>query len=192
MQRAMVDSNIHKAMTAPSLIPHKPGERIKTDKREALKLARLLRAGELKPTKPEFHPRAHALRPAPCHPRIILPASAHAEIAPRHLHLRSQPGASLCPRSRRQNPHRHGLRAQVAGHRPHTPPLLEPFHTGIFAQGVWEMRGVSRQVGDFSLHGVRRGWSRGGIGWVFEFSIPPPLSHSLPESWRTPWDSSAG
>ncbi len=31
----------------PSLIPSKPGEKIKTDRRDALKLARLLRAGEL-------------------------------------------------------------------------------------------------------------------------------------------------
>jgi transposase len=34
-------------VVAPSLIPKKPGERIKTDRRDALKLARLLRAGEL-------------------------------------------------------------------------------------------------------------------------------------------------
>ena len=34
-------------VVAPSLIPKKAGERIKTDRRDALKLARLLRAGEL-------------------------------------------------------------------------------------------------------------------------------------------------
>ncbi len=34
-------------VVAPSLIPKKVGERIKTDRRDALKLARLLRAGEL-------------------------------------------------------------------------------------------------------------------------------------------------
>jgi len=32
---------------APSLIPKKPGERIKTDRRDAIKLVRLLRAGDL-------------------------------------------------------------------------------------------------------------------------------------------------
>ncbi len=32
---------------APSLIPHKPGDRIKTNRRNAEKLARLFRAGEL-------------------------------------------------------------------------------------------------------------------------------------------------
>jgi transposase len=32
---------------APSMIPRKPGERVKTDRRDAIKLARLLRAGEL-------------------------------------------------------------------------------------------------------------------------------------------------
>jgi transposase len=34
-------------VVAPSLIPTRPGERIKTDRRDALKLARLLRSGEL-------------------------------------------------------------------------------------------------------------------------------------------------
>ncbi|HEV8307501.1 MAG TPA: IS110 family transposase [Methylomirabilota bacterium] len=34
-------------VAAPALTPRKPGDRIKTDKRDALKLARLLRAGEL-------------------------------------------------------------------------------------------------------------------------------------------------
>lgn len=35
------------AVVAPSLIPRKPGERVKTDRRDALKLARLHRAGDL-------------------------------------------------------------------------------------------------------------------------------------------------
>lgn len=34
-------------MAAPSLIPKKPGERVKTNRRDGLSLARLLRAGEL-------------------------------------------------------------------------------------------------------------------------------------------------
>lgn len=34
-------------VVAPSLIPRKPGQRVKTDRRDALALARLLRAGEL-------------------------------------------------------------------------------------------------------------------------------------------------
>lgn len=36
-------------VVAPSLVPRKPGERIKTDRRDALKLARLLRSGDLTP-----------------------------------------------------------------------------------------------------------------------------------------------
>jgi transposase len=36
-------------VVAPSLIPRKPGERIKTNRRDAVTLARLLRAGELTP-----------------------------------------------------------------------------------------------------------------------------------------------
>jgi transposase len=34
-------------VVAPSLIPKKPGERVKTNRRDAVTLARLLRAGEL-------------------------------------------------------------------------------------------------------------------------------------------------
>ena len=34
-------------VVAPSLIPSRPGDRIKTDRRDAMKLARLHRAGEL-------------------------------------------------------------------------------------------------------------------------------------------------
>jgi len=34
---------------APSLIPTKPGDKVKTDKRDAIQLARLFRAGELTP-----------------------------------------------------------------------------------------------------------------------------------------------
>ena len=34
-------------MVAPSLIPKKPGDRVKTNRRDALNLAKLLRAGEL-------------------------------------------------------------------------------------------------------------------------------------------------
>jgi transposase len=36
-------------VVAPSLIPTKPGDRVKTDRRDAAKLARLLRSGELTP-----------------------------------------------------------------------------------------------------------------------------------------------
>jgi transposase len=36
-------------VVAPSLVPRKPGDRVKTNRRDALSLARLLRAGELTP-----------------------------------------------------------------------------------------------------------------------------------------------
>jgi transposase len=34
---------------APSLIPKKPGDRVKTNRRDAIKLARLMRSGDLTP-----------------------------------------------------------------------------------------------------------------------------------------------
>lgn len=46
LQRLKIDCVI----VAPSLIPRKPGDRIKTDRRDALALARLLRSGELTAT----------------------------------------------------------------------------------------------------------------------------------------------
>ena len=36
-------------VVAPSLIPRKPGDRVKTDRRDAMTLARLLRSGDLTP-----------------------------------------------------------------------------------------------------------------------------------------------
>jgi len=49
--RLMTEMGIHCEVIAPALIPSKPGERIKTDKRDASKLARLYRAGELTPIR---------------------------------------------------------------------------------------------------------------------------------------------
>ena len=47
LARRLAQLKIHCTVVAPSLIPVRSGERIKTDRRDALKLARLLRAGEL-------------------------------------------------------------------------------------------------------------------------------------------------
>ena len=47
LHRLLTKMGIDCVVVAPSLIPRKPGERIKTDRRDAEKLARMLRAGEL-------------------------------------------------------------------------------------------------------------------------------------------------
>ncbi len=47
LHRQIVESGHDCDVVAPSRIPKRPGDRIKTDRRDALKLARLLRAGEL-------------------------------------------------------------------------------------------------------------------------------------------------
>ena len=47
LYRQLLEAGHECQVVAPSLIPKKPGERIKTDRRDALKLARLLRAGDL-------------------------------------------------------------------------------------------------------------------------------------------------
>ena len=45
--RQLQSLGVNCSVTAPSLIPVKAGDRVKTDRRDAIKLARLLRAGEL-------------------------------------------------------------------------------------------------------------------------------------------------
>jgi len=47
LQRTLVSLGVECIVIAPSLIPSKPGDRIKTDRRDALKLAQLLAAGLL-------------------------------------------------------------------------------------------------------------------------------------------------
>lgn len=49
IQRQLAAAGHDCVVVAPSLIPRKPGERIKTDRRDAIHLARLHRAGELTP-----------------------------------------------------------------------------------------------------------------------------------------------
>src|ERR671914_988570 len=49
IQRQLTAAGHNCVVVAPSLIPRKPGERIKTDRRDATALARLHRAGELTP-----------------------------------------------------------------------------------------------------------------------------------------------
>ena len=49
IQRQLAGSGHDCVVVAPSLIPRKPGDRIKTDRRDAINLAKLHRAGELTP-----------------------------------------------------------------------------------------------------------------------------------------------
>jgi transposase len=51
-QRALEKARVRCQVVAPALIPVKPGERVKTDRRDARKLGRLLRSGDLT----EVHP----------------------------------------------------------------------------------------------------------------------------------------
>jgi transposase len=47
LHRQLTGLNIECMVVAPSLIPRQPGNKVKTDRRDALKLARLLRSGDL-------------------------------------------------------------------------------------------------------------------------------------------------
>ncbi len=49
VQRQLSSLGVECAVVAPSLIPVRPGDKVKTDRRDALKLARLLRSGDLTP-----------------------------------------------------------------------------------------------------------------------------------------------
>jgi len=52
LQRQLTIGRIHCHVIAPGLIPRKPGDRVKTDRRDARKLAELLRAGLLTEVRP--------------------------------------------------------------------------------------------------------------------------------------------
>src|SRR6201997_3848813 len=52
LQRQMTTARVSCQVIAPALIPRKPGERIKTNRRDARKLAELLRAGLLTEVRP--------------------------------------------------------------------------------------------------------------------------------------------
>ncbi|KAI3611832.1 Transposase IS116/IS110/IS902 (plasmid) [Cupriavidus necator H850] len=47
LYRQLAGKEFEGMVCAPSLIPKKPGERVKTDRRDAVKLVRALRAGDL-------------------------------------------------------------------------------------------------------------------------------------------------
>src|SRR5207245_5912799 len=47
LHRQVASLGIACLVAAPSLIPKRPGDKVKTDRRDALKLARLLRSGDL-------------------------------------------------------------------------------------------------------------------------------------------------
>jgi transposase len=49
LHRQLASMGIECMVVAPSLIPKRPGDKVKTDRRDALKLARLLRSGDLTP-----------------------------------------------------------------------------------------------------------------------------------------------
>jgi transposase len=52
LQRRLTSARIRCQVIAPSLIPREPGDRVKTNRRDARKLARLLRAGLLTVVQP--------------------------------------------------------------------------------------------------------------------------------------------
>jgi transposase len=49
LHRQLLGLGVKCTVVAPSLVPMRPGDRIKTDRRDSLKLARLLRSGDLTP-----------------------------------------------------------------------------------------------------------------------------------------------
>jgi hypothetical protein len=49
LYRYLAKQGLECIVVAPSLIPRKPGDRVKTDRRDAVQLARLMRSGDLNP-----------------------------------------------------------------------------------------------------------------------------------------------
>ena len=67
LHRQLTRLGIACLVVAPSLIPRQPGNKVKTDRRDALKLARLLRSGDLTPVwvPDEAHEALRSLVRAP-------------------------------------------------------------------------------------------------------------------------------
>ena len=64
-------------VVVPSLIPRKPGDRVKTDKRDAVTLARLARSGDLTPVYvPTFRTKPSAISPARARTRSAISTPA--------------------------------------------------------------------------------------------------------------------
>ncbi len=99
-------------VVAPSLIPKKPGDRIKTDKRDAEKLARLLRAGDLSPV---YVPDAiHRF----AHPRQLMAYLGLVPTESTSSDTRKQGGITKCG-----NPHARWLLVECSQHYD-TPPKV--------------------------------------------------------------------
>jgi transposase len=49
LSRYLTQKNLRCGVVAPACIPNKPRDRVKTDRRDAMQLARLLRSGDLTP-----------------------------------------------------------------------------------------------------------------------------------------------
>jgi transposase len=77
LHRQLTGLGVECVVVAPSLIPRRPGDRVKTDQRDAVMLARLLRRGDLTPlwVPDEAHEALRNLvrsrgdaKPIPCEP----------------------------------------------------------------------------------------------------------------------------
>ena len=75
IQRQLTLAGHDCVVVAPSLIPRKPGDRIKTDRRDAINLAKLHRAGEL--TAVSIPDQAHQAMPI-SYARVLRPSAVCA------------------------------------------------------------------------------------------------------------------
>ena len=106
-------------VVAPSLIPVQPGNRVKTDRRDAAKLARLLRSGDLTPVAVPT-PEQEALRDAVAGPgdrggRSAPGAAAVGQVPGAAADRRADPGHALDEELRDLDQWAHGAAAGRAG-----------------------------------------------------------------------------
>jgi len=132
LYRALTAEGIDCVVVAPSLVPRKGGERVKTDRRDALRLARFLRSGDLTGSDPRPGAgagrrqargarRSPAAREVPPPSRAALPGPDHLDEESPAVDPRTDLRASRAPRRTprlpqdRRGPHGAG----EAPHRPH-------------------------------------------------------------------------
>lgn len=97
LHRELSRRGYHSEIIAPSLIPRRAGERIKTDRRDCARLAELSRAGELKAiwVPDEAHEAMRARRPGP---GCINAGSQISALANQQTRSRWRSTNSLCKR----------------------------------------------------------------------------------------------
>src|SRR5215469_1363809 len=222
IQRQLAGMRHDCTVVAPSLIPRKPGERIKTDRRDAINLAKLHRAGELTPVwvpdQAHGDPRsgpcasgggAHsatsppAIVRLPAAPRLPLPSAGLDAVAPT-MAGQSQVRAG-CASYRARRLHRGGrggdgttrppggtYRGSIAGVGSGAGSTSAASTARRGFGGSSHTAGRTRRHHSLYQSPPTHGLSRPGTVGAFQWPHPPPGRDYQGRQWSSPSDADRG